>query len=51
MKRFQEAENVGLSPGNRFGVNTDGFIRVPLVQPVPVLEDVVTRLERFLGTL
>ena len=51
VKRFEEAENVGLSPGNRFGVNTDGFIRVPLVQPVPVLEDVVTRLERFLGTL
>ena len=46
-----EAENVGLSPGNEFGVNTDGFIRVPLVQPVPVLEDVVWRLDRFLGTL
>ena len=51
VKRFQEAENVGLSPGNQFGVNTDGYIRVPLVQPVPVLEDVVWRLDRFLGTL
>ncbi len=51
VKRFEEAENVGLSPGHRFGVNTDGFIRVPLVQPVPVLEDVVGRLEGFLGTL
>ena len=51
VKRFEEAENVGLSPGHRFGVNTDGFIRVPLVQPVPVLEDVVGRLEKFLGTL
>lgn len=51
VKRLVEAENVGLSPGNEFGVNTDGFIRVPLVQPVPVLKDVVARLERFLGTL
>ena len=51
VKRFEEAENVGLSPGNMFGVNTDGFVRVPLVQSVPVLEDVVARLERFLGTL
>ncbi len=51
VKRFEEAENVGLSPGHRFGVNTDGFIRGPLVQPVPVLKDVVGRLERFLGTL
>jgi aminotransferase len=51
VKRFEEAENVGLSPGHRFGVKTDGFIRVPLVQPVHVLKDVVGRLERFLGTL
>ncbi len=50
-ERLRERENVALSPGNRFGVKTDGFIRVPLVQPVPVLEDVVERLERFVQSL
>ena len=50
-KRLVDAENVGLSPGNEFGVDTDGFIRVPLVLPVPALKEVVARLERFLGTL
>ena len=51
VKRFEEAENVGFSAGNLFGVNTDGFLRVPLVKPLPVLKDAVGRLERFLGTL
>lgn len=50
-ERLRERENVALSPGNRFGVKTDGFIRVPLVQPVPVLEDVVERLKRFVQSL
>lgn len=49
--RLQEQENLALSPGHRFGVNTDGFIRVPLVQPVPVLEEVVERLDRFVHSL
>ncbi|MDP6457829.1 MAG: pyridoxal phosphate-dependent aminotransferase [Candidatus Bathyarchaeota archaeon] len=51
VKKFEEAENVGLSSGHRFGISSDGFIRVPLVQPVPVLKNVVGRLERFLDTL
>lgn len=50
-ERLRERENVALSPGNRFGVKTDGFIRVPLVQMVPVLEDVIERLKRFVQTL
>jgi len=49
--RLKEQENVALSPGHTFGVETDGFIRVPLVQPVPVLEDVVDRLRRFVRSL
>jgi aspartate/methionine/tyrosine aminotransferase len=50
-ERLRDRENVAFSLGNRFGVKTDGFIRVPLVQPVPVLEDVVDRLKRFVQTL
>lgn len=42
-----DVENVLLSPGNWFGTNTDCFIRVPLVQPVEVLKDVVERVKRF----
>jgi aminotransferase len=49
--RLKEQENVALSPGHTFGVETDGFIRVPLVQPVPVLEDVAERLRRFVQSL
>jgi aminotransferase len=47
--KVQKSQNVALSPGNRFGA--DGFIRVPLVQPVPVLEEVVDRLKEFKSSL
>ncbi|UCH58217.1 MAG: aminotransferase class I/II-fold pyridoxal phosphate-dependent enzyme [Candidatus Bathyarchaeota archaeon] len=50
-RRLQEEENVALSPGHRFGVNTNGFIRVPLVQPMEILEDVIERLSRFVHSL
>ena len=49
IKKFHESQNVALSPGDRFGV--DGFIRVPLVHPVPVLEEVVDRLKEFKSSL
>ena len=49
VSRLKAAENVELSPGGMFG--DDSHIRVPLVQPVPVLEEVVTRMSRFLGSL
>jgi len=49
LKRLEESQNVSLSPGDRFGA--DGFIRVPLVQPVPVLEEVVDRLKEFKSSL
>ena len=51
VKRLKEEENCLLSPGNWFGVGFDGFIRVPLVRPVPVLEDVVERVENFVKGL
>jgi aspartate/methionine/tyrosine aminotransferase len=49
LKRLSVAENVALSPGDRFGA--DGFIRVPLVLPVPQLEEVVDRLKAFKSSL
>ncbi len=49
--RLEKQENVALSPGHTFGLNQDGFVRVPLVQPVPVLERVVERLDRFVESL
>jgi aminotransferase len=45
LKKLKEEQNVALSPGDRFGA--DGFIRVPLVRPVPVLKTVVGRLNEF----
>ena len=49
LKKLQDSQNVALSPGDRFGA--DGFIRVPLVHPVPVLEEVVDRLKEFKSSL
>jgi bifunctional pyridoxal-dependent enzyme with beta-cystathionase and maltose regulon repressor activities len=40
-----------LSPGSAFGTKQEGFIRVPMTAPVPVLMDVVARIERFMKTL
>ena len=51
VSRLHDKENVLLSPGSMFGCDTDGFIRVPLVKPVPVLEDVINRIERFSESL
>jgi aminotransferase len=49
LDKLEKTQKVRLSPGDRFGA--DGFIRVPLVQPVPVLEDVVERLKSFRDSL
>jgi aspartate/methionine/tyrosine aminotransferase len=46
---LKKAENMELSPGGMFG--DDSHIRVPLVQPVPILEDAVDRISRFLDSL
>lgn len=49
LDKLFESQNIRLSPGDRFGA--DGFIRVPLVKPLTVLEDVVGRLEAFKESL
>jgi aspartate/methionine/tyrosine aminotransferase len=49
LAKLKESQNVSLSPGDRFG--SEGFIRVPLVQPVPVLKEVVKRLKDFKASL
>ncbi len=51
IERLEKAENVALSSGSAFGTKQEGFIRVPMTQPVKVLEDVVDRVERFTKTL
>ncbi len=51
VNKLKEEENCLLSPGSWFGEGYDGFIRVPLVRPVPVLEDVVERVEHFVKGL
>ena len=48
-KKLKLTQNMELSPGDMFGV--DGFIRVPLVRPIPVLKDVVQRLTEFKSNL
>ncbi|MBN1682468.1 aminotransferase class I/II-fold pyridoxal phosphate-dependent enzyme, partial [Candidatus Bathyarchaeota archaeon] len=47
VQKFEKSENVLLSSGAGFGTKQEGFIRVPLVQPIPVLQEVIARLEHF----
>ena len=49
--KFAEAENVYFSPGHTFGPSQDGMLRVPLCQKMPVLEEGIARLERFMASL
>ena len=49
--RLSSAENLNLSTGSSFGPNQDGMLRAPLCQKVPVLEEAVSRLERFMVSL
>jgi aspartate/methionine/tyrosine aminotransferase len=46
---LKKSQNLVLSSGTGFGA--DGFIRVPLVKPVPVLKEVVNRLKEYKKTL
>jgi aspartate aminotransferase len=48
-RKLRDTQNLELSPGDSFGA--DGFIRVPLVQPISVLKDVVDRLNEFKSSL
>jgi aspartate/methionine/tyrosine aminotransferase len=51
VEKLEKAENVLLSPGSAFGTKQEGFIRVPMTAPVPVLVEVVARIEQFMKTL
>ena len=48
---LMEQENVRVRPGKLFGLNTDNYVRVPLVQPVPVLKEAAERIDRFVESL
>ena len=49
--RLLKEENVNLRPGKLFGVNVDGYVRVPLVKPVPFLKEAVGRIENLVESL
>ena len=51
ISKFKKSENVSLSSGSAFGTKQEGFIRVPMVKPIPILKEVVDRLSRFTKTL
>ena len=52
VKEFMEKENVLISDGSRFGpVVAQGHLRIPLVKPVEVLEEMVQRMERYVKDL
>jgi len=50
-ERLLKEENVSVRPGKNFGLNIDGYVRVPLVRPVPELEKAVERIENFVKSL
>jgi len=45
--KLEKDQNVALSSGAAFGTKQEGFIRVPMTAPIPVLKDVVERVEAF----
>jgi len=51
IEKLEKVENVSLSSGSAFGTKQEGFIRVPMTQPIPVLKDVVERVEHFTSKL
>jgi bifunctional pyridoxal-dependent enzyme with beta-cystathionase and maltose regulon repressor activities len=40
-----------LRSGVGFGTKQEGFIRVPMTAPIPVLKDVIERVARFTSKL
>ncbi len=48
---LREQENVSVRPGKVFGLNTDSYVRVALVQPVPVLKETSDRIDRYVKSL
>jgi aspartate/methionine/tyrosine aminotransferase len=50
-REFFHHEKVRCAPGTQYGPNGEGHIRFALVRPVEDLEEVATRLERFIKNL
>ena len=50
-QKLYDAEKVAVLPGEAFGSAHSDWVRVSLCQPADVLQDAVTRMTRFVGTL
>jgi len=50
-ERLLEEKKLRVTPGHIFGEGSDGYLRIALVRPVPVLEQAVDRLESFVASL
>lgn len=50
-ERLYANEGVSVLPGEAFGAEHSDWVRISLCQPVEILEEAVTRMARFLGTL
>ena len=50
-KRLMDEQQVNVRPGNRFGLNVEGYVRAALVQPIPVLKEAIRGISYFADTL
>jgi aminotransferase len=50
-ERLAKSKKIIVTPGSVFGENTDGYIRVALVRPVPILTQAIERMEQFMTSL
>ena len=46
-----ETERVSLLPGSGFGASTKGFVRLSLTQDIPLLEEALARIDRYISRL
>ncbi len=50
-RRFLREERVAIVPGSAFGAGGEGHVRIAYVCDIPVLEEAMNRLERFISKL
>ena len=50
-RRFLQEEHVAIVPGSAFGAGGSGHVRIAYVCDIPVLEEAMDRLERFISKL
>ena len=50
-ERLLREEKVAVVPGSAFGASGEGFVRIAYTVPIPLLEEALGRLERFVGRL